>query len=104
MPLQWRNQIWQSLEEGAGKLCSECGVGVVIGEDLHITLSVGWRRQTTALVCDRCVHEHPVKSAPYLFSVSVIVFLRSFIIAFMFVCIVDMRGKCTITEKFCVCV
>ena len=24
MPLQWRNQIWQSLEEGAGKRCSEC--------------------------------------------------------------------------------
>ena len=26
--LQWRNQIWQSLEEGAGKRCSECGVSV----------------------------------------------------------------------------
>ena len=25
MPLQWRNQIWQSLEEGAGKRCSEFG-------------------------------------------------------------------------------
>ena len=24
MPLQWRNSIWQSLEEGAGKWCSEC--------------------------------------------------------------------------------
>ena len=24
MPLQWRNKIWQSLEEGAGKRCSEC--------------------------------------------------------------------------------
>ena len=23
MPLQWRNQFWQSLEEGAGKRCSE---------------------------------------------------------------------------------
>ena len=23
--LQWRNSIWQSLEEGAGKRCSECG-------------------------------------------------------------------------------
>ena len=22
--LQWRNYIWQSLEEGAGKRCSEC--------------------------------------------------------------------------------
>ena len=27
MPLQWRNQIWQSLEKGAGKPCSECGSG-----------------------------------------------------------------------------
>ena len=25
MPIQWRNQIWQSLEEGAGKRCSESG-------------------------------------------------------------------------------
>ena len=24
VPLLWRNQIWQSLEEGAGKRCSEC--------------------------------------------------------------------------------
>ena len=24
MPLQWRNQFWQSLEEGAGKRCWEC--------------------------------------------------------------------------------
>ena len=24
MPLQWRNQIWQSLEEGTGKRCSGC--------------------------------------------------------------------------------
>ena len=27
MPLQWRNQIWQSLEEGAGKRGSECAPG-----------------------------------------------------------------------------
>ena len=26
VPLQWRNQIWKSLEEGAGKRCSECGL------------------------------------------------------------------------------
>ena len=25
MPLQWRIQLWQSLEEGAGKRDSECG-------------------------------------------------------------------------------
>ena len=25
VPLQWRNKIWQSLEEGAGKRCPECG-------------------------------------------------------------------------------
>ena len=24
VPLQWRNQFWQSFEEGAGKRCSEC--------------------------------------------------------------------------------
>ena len=24
--LQWRNQFWQSLEESAGKRCSECGI------------------------------------------------------------------------------
>ena len=24
MPLQWRNQFWPSLEEGAVKRCSEC--------------------------------------------------------------------------------
>ena len=29
MPLQWRNSIWQSLEEGAGKRCSECAVASV---------------------------------------------------------------------------
>ena len=26
--MKWRNQIWQSLEEGAGKRCSECGYAV----------------------------------------------------------------------------
>ena len=24
VPLQWRDKFWQSLEEGAGKRCSEC--------------------------------------------------------------------------------
>ena len=28
---QWRNQFWQSLEEGTGKRCSECRTGVQIG-------------------------------------------------------------------------
>ena len=28
MPHQWRNLIWQSLEEYAGKRCSECGLSV----------------------------------------------------------------------------
>ena len=27
VPLQWRNYTWQSLEEGAGKRCWECGYG-----------------------------------------------------------------------------
>ena len=26
VPLRWHNQFWQSLEEGAWKLCLECGV------------------------------------------------------------------------------
>ena len=28
MPLQWRNQIWQSLEEGAGKRARNVGRGI----------------------------------------------------------------------------
>ena len=35
MPLQWRNQIWQSLEEGAGKRCSECAL------DRHPVIGLG---------------------------------------------------------------
>ena len=31
MPIQWRNQIWQSLEEGARKRCLECGCDPVDG-------------------------------------------------------------------------
>ena len=37
MPLQWRKQFWQSLEEGAGKRCSECASSDVV------TCSVGDR-------------------------------------------------------------
>ena len=29
MPLQWHKQFWQSLEEGAGKRCSECSSALV---------------------------------------------------------------------------
>ena len=29
VPFQWRNQFWQSLEEGAGNRCSECGALVI---------------------------------------------------------------------------
>ena len=38
MPLQWHNQIWQSLEEAAGKRCSECGVDPVwwVGRGLKV--------------------------------------------------------------------
>ena len=35
MPLQGRNQIWQSLEEGAGKRCSECAL------DRHPVIGLG---------------------------------------------------------------
>ena len=31
MPVQWRNEIWQSLEEGAGKRCSETQHATVEG-------------------------------------------------------------------------
>ena len=36
MPLQWRDQFWQSLEEGAGKWCSECGVSLHPAGDLEV--------------------------------------------------------------------
>ena len=51
MPLQWRNQIWQSLEEGAGKRCSECGVQPVAivmqkkAQGWGVSLSVGLQTQ-----------------------------------------------------------
>ena len=35
MPLQWRNQIWQSLEESAEKRCSECAL------DRHPVIGLG---------------------------------------------------------------
>ena len=41
MPLQWRNQIWQSLEEGAGKRCSECASN-------HLNASVLLQSEFTA--------------------------------------------------------
>ena len=31
--LQWRNQIWQNLEEGAGKRCSECAYSPAPGNE-----------------------------------------------------------------------
>ena len=34
MPLQWRNQIWQSLEKGAGKRCSECDTALAKLQEL----------------------------------------------------------------------
>ena len=34
MPLQWRSQIWQSLEEGAGKRCSECACAPLVARVL----------------------------------------------------------------------
>ena len=37
VPLEWRNQIWRSLEEGAGKRCSECGPS---GTDLYIYIGL----------------------------------------------------------------
>ena len=39
MPLQWRNRIWQSLEDGAGKRCSECGTDCEGAGNKTFTLS-----------------------------------------------------------------
>ena len=41
MPLQWRNQIWQSLEKGTGERCSECGQYPNLSEG-----ATGQRRQS----------------------------------------------------------
>ena len=49
LPLQWCHQIWQSLEEGAGKRCSECGTVP--------TRFVSYRIQT----CSVCpIHSQPM--------------------------------------------
>ena len=48
--LQWRNYIWQSLEEGAGKRCSECD-----------QCTQTFRRALTASV-DSCAE---IKSGPF---------------------------------------
>ena len=37
---QWRNQIWQSVEEGAGKRCSECDHGLVSLTEVCDPLSI----------------------------------------------------------------
>ena len=39
---QWRNQIWQSLEEGAGKRCSECETAPAATVQLRDNL---WREE-----------------------------------------------------------
>ena len=42
VPLQWRNQFWQSSEEGAGKRCSECAwTSVCVG--LGNIQRAGWK-------------------------------------------------------------
>ena len=38
MLLQWRNQMWQSLEEGAGKRCQERGYKQDCGRSILPTL------------------------------------------------------------------
>ena len=48
MPLQWRNQIWQSLEEGAGKRCSECAFFV---DCSHVQGKSATRRHTSSSLC-----------------------------------------------------
>ena len=45
MPLQWCNQIWQSLEEGAGKRCSERGTSCVCSGWLRTVRARGTTRR-----------------------------------------------------------
>ena len=51
--LQWRNQIWQSLEEGAGKQCSECGCIVHNAKQGQKSVE----KPTSGRV-DDCVHDY----------------------------------------------
>ena len=71
MPLQCGNQIWQSLEEGAGKRCWECGVVVV--DCFYVTPFSSTRKQThfALVVCALCQaflngHRSGVLTALYL--------------------------------------
>ena len=41
MPLQWRNQFWQSLEEGAGNRRSECVDSVSIASAQPLAMEEG---------------------------------------------------------------
>ena len=47
--LQWRNQFWQSLEEGTGKRCSECDVALQWRNKLWQSLEIG-----TGKRCSEC--------------------------------------------------
>ena len=42
MPRQWRNQIWQSLEEGAGRRCSSRSVDLVVSVRAATHRTVSW--------------------------------------------------------------
>ena len=50
VPLQWRNYIWQSLEEGAGKRCWECGREVNITEKTSPAVELRDRLQRMAAI------------------------------------------------------
>ena len=41
VPLQWRNQLWRSLEEGAGERCSECDLALQWRNQLWQSLEEG---------------------------------------------------------------
>ena len=61
MPLQWRNQFWQSLEKGAVKRCSECASnGLSLGLDDSCGLQKVLRVDLPQLVLPRCSNTGPL--------------------------------------------
>ena len=61
MPFQWRNQFWPSLEEGAGKRCSECGSnGQSFGLDDGCGLQKVLRVDLPQLFLRRCSNTGPL--------------------------------------------
>ena len=63
VPLQWRKQIWQSLEEGAGKWCSECA-SAYVRTTLRASLSGTFLQTLPDLVTPLKGHSLSPRSCP----------------------------------------